>query len=140
MDIKELRIGNIIQSISKAFGENHLGQWSITEEDMVYIIESENKSHYQPVPITEEWLLKFGFEYRNENKGIGAILDFKNCPENTTVEEWKFHKSVAFVHDKNDEKDIFLTFLSNPTAYKIKYLHQVQNLYFALTQTELTIK
>lgn len=134
MEANELRIGNLIEYFYPH--EEEWGTLSVSIEDL----EDVHKESFRPIPLTEDWLLKMGFEYRNENKGIGAILDLKKHPENTEVAEWKFHKSVAFVHDKNDEKDVYVTMLSHPTAYKIYYIHQLQNLYFALTGKELTIK
>lgn len=129
MDIKELRIGNIIQSISKAFGENHLGQWSITEEDMVYIIESENKSHYKPVPITEEYLLKFGFKKTTEN--AGTLICFKldiitHSNRTMTIAEWI-----------KSDKGHWQIWIESIDLVRIKYVHQLQNLHFALTGKEL---
>lgn len=86
------------------------------------------------ISITDERLLKFGFKYRNENRGLGAILDFKpKDGENA----WKYSMSVAFVHVKDDPTNIYLSVLAHPTAYRLKYVHQLQNLYYSLTEEEL---
>nr|WP_298660354.1 hypothetical protein [uncultured Flavobacterium sp.] len=98
----------------------------------------DNAEWYYPIPLTEDILLRLGFEPRNEHKGIGAIYDYDSKVENKEI-KWKFEKSVAFVHDKNDINDVYLTVLAHPTAYKIKHLHQLQNLFYALTGEELTL-
>jgi hypothetical protein len=136
MKATEIRIGNFVQdprSTVKFFAP-------IIEINTEYVKVASNPnkkfdfSEIEPISLSENWLLKFEFKYRNECRGFGAILDLKKCPENTEVPEWKFHKSVAFIRDKND---IYLTMLAHPTAYKIYFVHQLQNLYFALTGEEL---
>jgi hypothetical protein len=79
------------------------------------------------IPITEEWLIKLGFEKHRdfENKDFRFYF----------MEDW----DVA-LHPQED-----LTYLCNSTsAYyslaEIKYIHQLQNLYFALAGQELTIQ
>jgi hypothetical protein len=89
-------------------------------EDKEYLFEVEPKDFYNnnyknfyPIVLTNEWLLKLGF--------------IKDKIDNT------FYK---------DDFDILLpNFLRYKQAqiYKIKHVHELQNLYFALTQQELTI-
>ena len=102
MKANELKIGNIVS----IFGiEQHI----ITElKDTIYV-------DLNPIPLTEEWLLKFGFE-----KKIG----------------W----DDLIYHVKNNV-DLY-EFLSGYEYYDfhIKHVHQLQNLYFALTGEELKIK
>ncbi len=66
-------------------------------------------SHIKPIPLTEEWLLKFGL------MSIKTELGF-----------WNNGDAIYFSY--GFEKSI-----------ELKYLHQLQNLYFALTGEELTI-
>jgi len=74
----------------------------------------------EPIPLTEEWLLKFGFEklnliaWRCGNIIIETVLGF----------------NVRMM--ATEESSVFIK--------KIKHVHQLQNLYFALTNEELTIK
>jgi hypothetical protein len=74
----------------------------------------------KPIPLTEEWLLKFGFEknsywFKDDNMLRFGLIDNK------------LHCSIG-----NDENG----FLYN----RINYVHQLQNLYFALTGQELEFK
>ena len=79
------------------------------------------------IPLTEEWLIKFGFKQGNSmnfywNKLIRDNINISIDPDDGEV----------WVCDIFDNESIILT--------EIKYVHQLQNLYFALTGKELTIK
>lgn len=71
-----------------------------------------------PTHITKEWLNKFGFF---DNDTIGVFVNGRYDLERLTLDsdEWGFCI--------NEEQ----------TGTKIKYVHELQNLYFALTGKEL---
>lgn len=69
----------------------------------------------RPIPLTEEWLLKLGFRRSTDNDCV-----FSNG-------------TLAVFFDKTDS-------FCELKGAKPKYVHQLQNLYFALTGEELTIK
>lgn len=75
-----------------------------------------------PIPLTEEWLLKLGFEYRKEILFDGWYSKLIN------------YNSIRIFKDENG----FFKYYSSITY--IQHVHQLQNLYFALTGEELTIK
>lgn len=120
---KELRVGNIISVPSL----NRIGKViSFTERTIkVKLPESKLTSvthkgleglDVNPIPLTEEWLLKLGFE-RIGKDGFwfnnGVYLDWN-------IEGFciaMFHRRVT-----------------------VKYVHQLQNLCFSLTGEELTIQ
>ena len=80
----------------------------------------EFKEFYKPIPLTEEWLLKFGFVYDADS------LTF----------DYEYNHFVFYL--ERDFKDIeTFSFDSSFTETKVKYVHQLQNLYFALTGKEL---
>ena len=79
--------------------------------DIVY-----NVKDIQPIPITEEWLLKFGF--------------VENCYQD------RFENKFIRVECNKTRGKTELWIENIP---HIKYLHQLQNLYFALTGEELQI-
>ena len=82
---------------------------------------------FEPIPLTELWLMKFGFksiglqgQVFEHNKLIGG--------ENRFVIETdciNFYPKINF---------------DDCCWYKFTYVHQLQNLYFALTGNELKIK
>lgn len=113
MKATELRIGNITdKGIIKSFYEQgvHVGfEKTFSFNDI------------KPIKLTEEWLLKFGFnEYMATcdlriNIGGGVLLQF----------HFGVNQVECCIGDEISRTDII-------------YVHQLQNLYFALTQTELT--
>ena len=133
-----LRIGNII-SWELGTGQIVVGEAHAIDKDKVaisdayYTIEDGERVGGQgwiqieglfPVPLTPEWLERMGFEH------IENILeDFYAIEYDEGV--------CTFGIDKYHE-DWFITGYSN-THGAIKYVHQLQNLYFALTSQELTI-
>lgn len=80
-----------------------------------------------PIPLTEQWLLKFGFEPYNEP---GAIKFIKDKDRYTSLYIFNAGDFWSPVINRIDEKRIF-------ELYGIKHVHQLQNLFFALTGTEL---
>lgn len=106
MKANELRIGNYI--LDNLGGILKIKSIS-TESDF---------SHIKPIQLTEEWLLKFGFEWKNFAMRNGRI-SIRNSDN-------KYH-----IHLTNEA--------ASTITIQIKYVHQLQNLYFALTGEELTI-
>jgi hypothetical protein len=115
MKATELRIGNYYL----AFGVD-LKQVETLTKDKILI-------DFQPIPLTEEWLEKFGFysKYKSCNN-MWNILGF----------------DIQQISDEDDDgnkipqEQVFYY----QYRYDIKHVHQLQNLYFALTGEELTIK
>jgi hypothetical protein len=106
MEQSELRIGNFYSQ----FGNITQVDWSTLKEledgpiDQIWC---------KPIPLTEEWLLKFGFK----NNRLGLFDCIK------VVEDIGFH--IYFIQRHLKE---------------VQYVHQLQNLYFALVGEELTFK
>lgn len=122
MKANELRIGNWLHSnlTDKDF--------QITAEDICNIVNY--PSNVTGIPLTTEWLLKFWFEY--------------NSPENC----WQINSGMCIYKAYyNKERAIHAFGVAhygldgvNNFAWDIKLVHQIQNLYFALTGTEPEIK
>lgn len=77
----------------------------------------------RPIPLTEEWLLKLGFEKTLNQYRIETNVNTRNG------------NNVPFIIldiDGFEYDDLRL-------QTKIKYVNHLQNLYFALTGEELTI-
>lgn len=77
----------------------------------------------QPIPLTEEWLLDFGFELINN--------DFYRSRNSELCLHWTVNKN-KMIPEYNQKRLV--------TGYDFKYVHQLQNLYFALTGEELTLQ
>ena len=76
----------------------------------------------KPIPLTIEWLMKFGFCWR---QNYDSWVHPKDNKEETTIDLIISKGFYVCDMDHNPE---------------IKYVHQLQNLYFALTGEELLIK
>ena len=123
MKANELRIGNLILfdvKITKANTRN-----------IAYISNSNRLKNgdsiaFKPIPLTEEWLIRFGFS--KSKLSLYTIL------MGNTI----FSISPPF---KLGEWQCDYVWLYDEYRFtKIKYVHQLQNLYFALIGEELTIK
>ncbi len=133
MKANELRIGNLV--INKKINKQDKSCWVtgfLTDNLWVkyrytdqYLNESENevpaslKYDVEPIPLTEEWLIKFGFE--------PFVLDYSMSLRAEGVTDFVYIKG-------NKGLRIF-----NNRVVNIEYVHQLQNLYFALTGTELEL-
>jgi hypothetical protein len=124
MKAEELRIGNYVElSILQNNGD--------FKYELIRVIANciKDAERYgddwcaRPIPLTEEWLMKFGFVPIDER---GYSKEVVNKEDNY---EYNFVLSkLAYGYDN----DVCL--------YVIQYIHQLQNLYFALTGEELTIQ
>ena len=123
MQAKELRIGNWVNWV-EYFDDTYIqitGMTSGNFEDVYFTWEGETerdasitKGFIKPIPLTEEILLKSGFE-----RIFGG---------------YKIETKQRYIHlhtyGGRIEYDTMI----------IKYVHQLQNLYFALTGEELNIE
>ena len=134
MKANELRIGNFV---SLPFENDKIH--TIRGVDIQCLQEGMDSQSVKPIIITGEWLLKFGF-YLDKNQWYN-IKYFTDC--NQSTEEMCITINLASnrcaIFDAIEETDM-VNILSYPifTAKRIYYVHQLQNLYFALTGEELT--
>jgi hypothetical protein len=134
MKENELRIGNWIN----VGGE--LNQFTIA--DFCDIFDNGNKwfkDLFKPIQLTEEWLLKFGFELYDyepsEEEDDFIFKDYKKSLDGKT-----FYYTICECPYNEWDFGIKLTWAEQALLSRIKYVHQLQNLYFALTGEELEIK
>lgn len=127
MEAKELRIGNFITSKSSST------YWEVNVDDLKHI--EDNPDHYEPIPLTEEWLLKFGFEKSDSDYQIQIQKDDKKG----NTDYWIYVDS-GFDNETNKFKVQILCQEGCWLSLKTEYVHQLQNLYFALTGEELILK
>lgn len=145
MNANELRIGNLLfhnnEIITVKGISPHCGDYAINcekkyinkriELDETETITEEIRPTWvylrkcKPVQLTEEWLSKFGFEY--EDLGDDTPYEWY---KKDNIEIWDFNGEY-WICDMLDQY-VF--------EKEIKYVHQLQNLYFALTNTELEVK
>jgi len=102
-----LRVGNLV------YDNKSQSNITITESNIMDI------KNFEPIPITSEWLEEIGFQKRLQNKTSYPI-------RNTNKVEFKLDSSDNY----NWESSV-------NNFPKVKYIHQLQNIYFTLTGTEL---
>ena len=125
MKANELRIGNFInyRIVDKLDERQEWDEASIIDgQDLDYLEKNPNDKDYQPIPLTEEWLLRFGFE--------------KQMAWTFAIELTSNLKFVYYL----GQKGWSINNKNYPDFTNLKHVNSLQNLYFALTGKELTIK
>jgi len=131
MRANELRIGNLINyRIVDKMDERQ--EWiEVSEIDYndlrILGIKDEINQDYQRIELTEKWLERLGFSVINESSAgrrYGYVID-GIFSSDLTFTFWKTTKEAG----KFFRGDL-----------ELKSIHQLQNLYFALTDKELIIK
>lgn len=132
MECTELRIGNWV-SHTPSKNETTEANFIVSEINKfsANTINGLDAECCQPIPLTEEWLLKFG--YRKKPASIvGCDYD---CGHGI-VRVIKYNERIRTYRNWSNE-DRLNGFSWGKT--RIEYVHQLQNLYFALTGKELTL-
>ena len=102
-----LRVGNLV------YDNKSQSNITITESNIG------DTQNFEPIPITSEWLEEIGFQKRLQNK--------------TSYPARRSNK-VEFKLESSDNYDWENSVNNFP---KVKYIHQLQNIYFTLTEREL---
>lgn len=151
----ELRIGNLvivdnekchphlkdmplaINGISPRPDNNHNPTHSIglqhieQEPNKYYESYSQFLKFVKPITLTEEWLVKFGFAEKESVSGFNYFYKyFKQSDTKGCEQDSKFS-----LGRKGTE-----VFINSKWICGVQYVHQLQNLFFALTLKELEIK
>ena len=120
MKSNEFRINNLllkdnnIEKVAVINCDNTIRIFPKTEKENGLTYGCYPLSFFNPITLTEEWLLKFG--YKEKDLEDGKII--------TVIEN---NKCIGFI-------------INNLSSMVIlKHVHQLQNLYFALTNNELEI-
>jgi hypothetical protein len=121
METKELRIGNLISS--KCHGGLITEIFSIIDSKNVKLganpMALYKKDEIEPINLTEEILINFGFNKTGINFELNKFELWTNI---------------------NDGNYYFRYVYANKPSILIQYVHQLQNLYFVLTNKELKNK
>jgi hypothetical protein len=119
MEVSQLRIRNLVYKNGIAT--------EITVDIMLEILRY--TTPFEPIPLTEEWLLKFGCEKVKSDIPTFSIVygefiedDYEHC----------------LIINLDVDNNFYIVIKG--VKLILKYVHQLQNLYFALTGEELTIK
>ena len=121
MEANELRVGNYVECRIDDIND----RFDVVKLNIHHFTDIHNEVigySYKPIPLTEEWLIKFGF-----------FEKYKSC-----CNRWNI-LSFTLLDNEDRNGDLQGVFIYD-YKLEVSYVHQLQNLYFALTNEELTIK
>ena len=124
MIARDLRIGNLFQDRSGKvlrldFWDNMKPAQRVFIEGQEVHPLTEDLEYCQPIPLTEEWLLSFGFI-------SNPYMD-------------RYEKGALHIECDKTRGYLQLWCEQLPQAISTKYVHQLQNLFYCLFGQELTI-
>ena len=109
MKPEELRIGNWVNALYEL-------PIQVDRDDFAYHSGLGKIEGFTPIPLTEQWLKDFGFTHDGGDGWLSPIGEhFYWCLRDEFIH--KMYRNTKFIG--------------------VKYVHQLQNLYYALTGTEL---
>jgi len=146
----ELRIGNLLTDEFYDSFKTTITVGSINEDGINLFVEDDNNwseiaQHWvapeykyedlRPIPLTEEWLLKFGFKKWGRDdlpRTLNYEMDWiRIFPSNSFCD----FNGYGFMHYKPNPNE------ANESARcAFQYVHQLQNLFYCLCGEELTLK
>jgi hypothetical protein len=140
IELNKLRLGNFVfddeNKIMKVarIETSEYTKWNSGENFSIIIENLIDKNNYyiseiNAIPITEEWLLKLGFNKVYKKGYIGIDVNHSDfvLTEPKIIGDWQDFYVFQF------------TAGNVPKFKALKYVHELQNLYFALTDEELKI-
>ena len=130
MKASELRIGNFIEQ------PNRVGKVSEIWGEAVKIEGYNNGydyNHTSPIELNEQWLIDLGFEKI-------LFYDIDGHYYKLELSDEPFNDLYLLSDEGLDGNFSSVEIIEHSDTFKYKYVHQVQNLYFALTGKELTLK
>lgn len=130
----ELRIGNLV---GVSWNNIYSTVIEITIDDVKLKDGFATYNQLQPIPLTEEWLFKFGFEkiiYDSDETGYGTEYHLRVNDELFISYEDDFSCEL---YDSKIRMPNGIGII--PSWEQTKYVHGLQNIVFALTGEELTL-
>lgn len=118
MNAKDFRIGNLVEYDNRIFEIDTIAEEFPTLNTDEFGIGVVSWANIKPIPLTEDWLLKFGFKKINHIYGYYF---------------WSLSKGKIDIYEKK-------TTFRGYSVLHIEHVHQLQNLYYALTGEELNLK
>lgn len=124
----EIKIGNLVLRNGFLIEEkDKYKEIKVSHNDITACVV--DNTSFKPIPLTEEWLLRFGFEIFKLNNGayevnLNDFFTLRFIPK----DNWR-EKDAFYLYSNDDDIGII-----------IQYIHTFQNTFFALTGQELELK
>lgn len=121
MKSTEIRIGNLVNFEGKPYEIDSIAYVYPTLNTAEFGIGVVDWNNLEPIGLTEEWLLKFGFEKVGVNFEKDWMLLWRNLKTGT----------IDFVLNEPNSNKRKIT--------QLRFVHQLQNLFYCLIGEELTV-
>jgi len=124
VNVNEVRLGNWLERDGKYFQVSLIDEAGFIGETIITA---------NPIPLTEEILLKAGFvkeQLEDGNPGEGYFYSLRLSND-------KYCDLALLSGDKNGYCEV--TLFPYTEIFRYRHVHQLQNIYQAITGTELTI-
>ena len=133
MKATEFRLGNLYEYFIQDDLDSRKEWWVLCQmevESLKWVSEHPEDEDYRPIPLTEEWLLKFGFR----------LKDYSESKRSSFVDKDQFPiYDHGFVNMYINKSGSFF-YVGSLLHVNLKYVHQLQNLFHALTGEELLLR
>lgn len=133
---QELMIGNYLQGNPLSIPRMNISSDGVMQMTAygIYMIEI-GSLKLEPIPLTEQWLKEFGFIIQKsfndkEIRGWRGDLDY--------LKDYGSQEIVIRYNENSKKWNAVFEFGYYANQIDCDYVHQLQNLYFALTATSLT--
>lgn len=130
---QELRIGNLHKTVGLEIPRLTISSVKIDGQAFsaitgygIYLVQ-DGKMEFEPIPLSVEWLEKFGWVWNNE------------CNSYEKFPNGDARMNLSKPSPVNGGYRMFNYILHATISNQIFYVHQLQNLYFALTGKELIL-
>lgn len=137
MKASELRIGNIVNQTGSVQGV--VTELRINHARIRYTLAGQLRhslvsyEHLEPIPLTEEWLVRLGMLKYTDSIPYAYVFNLdKKLGFNRFRLQWaRYGDGVEGFYNLH---------LYKIQCARVQYVHELQNLYFALTGKELEVK
>jgi len=123
----ELRIGNLLTHEQDYMNNMYpIDHWQVTSIGAKsFRCKGHSGKYFNPIPITEEWLLRLGYRYYNGKSSGTMCLDYGG-------------KLYIDFHDRKIQiKSHYESYILYRSLHHVLYVHQLQNIYYSLTGQEI---
>ena len=134
----EVRRGSLVQYDNRIFEIDTISEEYPTLNTEEFGIGVVDWNNIEGIPLTEEWLLKFGFEQNVDGEFFFCLKENGSgiLKINAIYDDNDGRINVCLSLDDKSNEDCFAFWICD--IEKVTNVHTLQNLYFALTGTELT--
>lgn len=131
MKAKNFRIGNVIKYDNRIFTIDTIAEEFPTLDTIEFGVGVVDWNNIELIEITEDWLQEMGFKVYADS----SICKGWAIGENPITHDYL----LTLTWMKNDDGTLAECFYKNG-HFVIKYVHELQNLFFAITRQELELE